>query len=107
MAEMGTMEEMLARKLDVLQARGDTQKLLPSWRRSCIRFSQLKAGDNMNTSRGADLATRAIVAGSSGSPEDRLASIRGRYPEAQPYGDDNFTFIDRRTQQPTLFNPLA
>ena len=40
----------------------------------------------MNTSRGADLATRAIVAGSSGSPEDRLPPIRGATQRRSPTG---------------------
>ena len=99
-----SIEEMLTR-LDTLQARGETQKAAALAQKLYQNFPQLNPGDSMNTSRGADVATRAVVAGSSGRPEDRLASIRGRYPEAMPYGDDNFSFIDRNTQQPTLFNP--
>ena len=40
---------------------------------------------------GAGLGTRAIV-GNAKNPADRLASMRNHYPEAQPYGEDNFAF---------------
>ena len=53
---------------------------------------------------GAGLGTRAIV-GNAKSPEDRLATMRNHYPEAQPYGEDNFLYYDRKDGRPTLYNP--
>ena len=53
---------------------------------------------------GAGLGTRAIV-GNAKNPADRLASMRNHYPEAQPYGEDNFAFYNRDDGRPTLYNP--
>ena len=53
---------------------------------------------------GAGLGTRAIV-GNAKNPQDRLASMRSHYPEAQPYGEDNFLYYDRTDGRPTLYNP--
>ena len=53
---------------------------------------------------GAGLGTRAVV-GNAKSPEDRLASMRNHYPEAQPYGEDNFLYYNREDSRPTLYNP--
>ena len=53
---------------------------------------------------GAGLGTRAIV-GNAKNPADRLASMRNHYPEAQPYGEDNFAFYNRDDDRPKLYNP--
>jgi hypothetical protein len=53
---------------------------------------------------GAGLGTRAIV-GNAKNSQDRLASMRSHYPEAQPYGEDNFLYYDRTDGRPTLYNP--
>lgn len=53
---------------------------------------------------GAGLGTRAIV-GNAKNRADRLASMRNHYPEAQPYGEDNFAFYNRDDGTPTLYNP--
>jgi hypothetical protein len=53
---------------------------------------------------GAGLGTRAVV-GNAKSPADRLASMRNHYPEAQPYGEDNFIYYNREDGRPTLYNP--
>jgi len=53
---------------------------------------------------GAGLGTRAVV-GNAKSPVDRLASMRNHYPEAQPYGEDNFIYYNREDGRPTLYNP--
>tara|TARA_R100000458_G_C8275749_1_gene250907 strand:+ start:1532 stop:3565 length:2034 start_codon:yes stop_codon:yes gene_type:complete len=37
--------------------------------------------------------------------EDKLANVRQFYPDAIPYGDDNFVFTNPETQRLTLFNP--
>jgi hypothetical protein len=53
---------------------------------------------------GAPANVRAAV-GSAQTPQDRLATIRRFYPDAQPQGSDNFIFNDPRTGRPTLYNP--
>jgi len=60
--------------------------------------------ETVNRKEGAPWALREFVGGGSNKPEDRLANIRRYYPEAIPYGDDNFLFYDRQTGQPTLYN---
>lgn len=53
--------------------------------------------------RGAPGVVRAAVGG---APEaDRLATIRSYYPDARPFGQDNFIFTDPQTNRPTLYNP--
>lgn len=39
------------------------------------------------------------------SPEDRLSTLKGYYPDAEPYGVDNFIFTDPGTGKYTLYNP--
>lgn len=58
----------------------------------------------LDKNRGAPASVRQQV-GSAYTPEDRLATIRKTYPDAQPYGDDNFIFTDPKTKRPTLYNP--
>jgi hypothetical protein len=53
---------------------------------------------------GAPAAVRAAV-GAATKPEDRLATLQKKYPDAQPYEDDNFTFTNPRTRRKTLYNP--
>lgn len=52
---------------------------------------------------GAPLPVRAAV-GAAVSPEDRLATLRKFYPDAQPYGEGNFVFRNPKTGQPVLYN---
>ena len=59
---------------------------------------------SIDSSTGAGLGTRAVV-GNAKSPVDRLASMRNHYPEAQPYGEDNFIYYNREDGRPTLYNP--
>jgi hypothetical protein len=54
--------------------------------------------------RGARLAARSAT-GATSRPDDRLATLKKYYPDAQPYGDDNFVFTDPKTGRPTLYNP--
>lgn len=53
---------------------------------------------------GAPARVRMIV-GSAIKPEDKLNALRNFYPEARPYGDDNFMYIDRETGKYRLVNP--
>lgn len=41
--------------------------------------------------------------GALNKPEDRLAAIRKHYPDAQPSGDDNFTYTDPATGKPSQY----
>lgn len=60
--------------------------------------------DNLDRRGGAPASVRAAV-GSATRPEDRLATIQRTYPDARPYGADNFVFTNPRTGRPTLYNP--
>src|SRR5262245_36473335 len=53
---------------------------------------------------GANASARRDVGGAI-TPMDKLATLRRYYPDAQPYGDDNFVFTDPSTGRPTLYNP--
>jgi hypothetical protein len=52
---------------------------------------------------GAPTKTR-IAVGSAVTPQDRLATIRKDFPDAQPEGTDNFIYTDPKSKRPTLYN---
>jgi hypothetical protein len=52
---------------------------------------------------GAPARVRTLVG--SAPIDDRLANIQRFYPDARPYGDDNFLFTDPETGKATLYNP--
>lgn len=54
-------------------------------------------------SEGAPMNVRAMVGNS--PPQDRLANLQRYYPEAQPYGRDNFIFVNPKTNKWELYNP--
>lgn len=54
-------------------------------------------------SGGAPVSTRALVG--TRNRQDQLATLRQKYPDAQPFGEDNFAFTDPKTGQLRLFNP--
>jgi len=58
----------------------------------------------IDSKSGSGIVTRAVV-GNAKNPADRLASMQNHYPEAQPYGEDNFIYYNRDTGVPTLYNP--
>ena len=67
------------------------------------RVVQPGAGGFDIDTRGAPPVVRMAVGG---APEaDRLATIRLYYPDARPFGQDNFIFTDPQTNRPTLYNP--
>lgn len=67
------------------------------------RVVQPGAGGFDIDTRGAPGKVRATVGG---APEaDRLATLRLYYPDARPFGQDNFIFTDPQTNRPTLYNP--
>lgn len=55
--------------------------------------------------RGAPARVRMMVG--SAPQQDRLANLKRFYPDAVPYGDDNFVFSDPETGKPILYNPLG
>ncbi|MCF7985195.1 MAG: hypothetical protein K9L70_12390 [Thiohalocapsa sp.] len=55
------------------------------------------------TAFGAPPMVRAAV-GAADLPRDRLSTLQGFYPDARPYGDDNFAYTDP-TGQTRLYNP--
>jgi hypothetical protein len=85
-----------ARAANDMEAVARMMKVLPN-------PAEAQAG-SIDTKSGAGLGTRAIV-GNAKNPADRLASMRNHYPEAQPYGEDNFAFYNRDDGRPTLYNP--
>lgn len=52
---------------------------------------------------GAPAKVRMMVG--SAPAKDRLASIKQFYPDAEPFGEDNFIFTEPRTGRATLYNP--
>lgn len=65
-----------------------------------------KYGSSIKVDRktGAHPSVRAFV-GAVNDPEDKLASLQKYYPDAVPYGDDNFAFVNPDTGKLTLYNP--
>lgn len=53
--------------------------------------------------KGASAAARNAVGGAP-NPQDRLATLKKYYPDAQPYGNNNFLFTEPSTGRPTLYN---
>jgi hypothetical protein len=49
----------------------------------------------------------AFATGSRSDAASRLATLRMHYPDATPYGDDNFVFTHPQTGRPTLYNPTG
>lgn len=54
---------------------------------------------------GAPAQVRMLVG--SAPLQDRLANLQRYYPDAVPYGDDNFVFTDPETGRATLYNPTG
>jgi len=53
---------------------------------------------------GAPASIRAVV-GAARTPQDKLITVQQYYPDAEPYGDGNFIFMDPASGNETLFNP--
>jgi hypothetical protein len=63
----------------------------------------LPAEDVIDRRTGAPGRVRNLVGGARGP--DRLNTLRQFYPDAEPYGNDNFVFTDPGTGRLTLYNP--
>ena len=60
--------------------------------------------DNLDNETGAPKKIRAVISAYK-KPEDKLKLLRKYYPDAIPFGSDNYVFTNPKTKQPTLFNP--
>lgn len=58
----------------------------------------------IDQSRGAPAFIRQVVGGFI-DPPSRLATLQKYYPDAKPFGKDNFVYTDPETRKPTLYNP--
>ncbi len=67
------------------------------------KYQATLAGD-VDGVRGAPAEVRAAVS-TSRKPTDQLATLQNYYPDARPYGDDNFIYTDPETNRQTVFNP--
>jgi len=65
---------------------------------------QIPLDKSMDKKSGAPMKVRALV-GNTKKPEDAISTLQKYYPDAQPYGEDNYVFTDPDTGRPTLYNP--
>lgn len=81
---------------------------LPEWRKKAISLSSIRANgpDEENIDKDADDAPAMVrmQVGSLDKPEDRLKALQQTYPDAKPYGDDNFIFTDPKSGKTRLYN---
>jgi hypothetical protein len=96
-----TLDE-LYKSLQAADAAGDkpaAQKLA-----DYIRMLQsMPPGTDINKTTGAPVGVRAAV-GAATTGEDKLATLRKFFPDAQQYDKDNFIYTDPKTKRPTLMN---
>tara|TARA_R110000823_G_scaffold289762_1_gene408084 strand:+ start:1933 stop:4209 length:2277 start_codon:yes stop_codon:yes gene_type:complete len=59
--------------------------------------------ENMDRTTGASWSATKSV-GDALKPEDKLATLRKFYPDAMPFGEDNFIFTNQDTGKVTLYN---
>jgi hypothetical protein len=93
----------LYKSLQAADAAGDRQaaQALADYIRSLQVPTPSEKQIEMTT--GAPLGVRAAV-GSSTTSEDKLATLKKFFPDAQPYDKDNFIYTDPKTGRPTLMN---
>ena len=60
--------------------------------------------DGLDEKTGAPNKLRAVI-NAYRKPEDKIKVLQKYYPDAIPFGSDNYVFKDPNTGQPTLFNP--
>lgn len=94
------MEEWQKRAI----ARDTATQQIPDWMKRAIERDSGAADifedagpnpANIDDSEDAPALIRAAV-GALDKPEDRLTAIRKSYPDAKPYGDDNFIYTDEK-----------
>ncbi|MBF0371673.1 MAG: hypothetical protein HQL52_19730 [Magnetococcales bacterium] len=59
---------------------------------------------NIDRDTGSNYGVRSAV-GSALGQKDKLATLQKFFPDAQPFGEDNFIFTHPETKRPTLVNP--
>ena len=93
----------LYKSLQAADAAGDKQaaQALADYIRS--RQIPTPSEKQIEVTTGAPLGVRAAV-GSSTTSEDKLATLKKFFPDAQPYDKDNFIYTDPKTGRPTLMN---
>jgi hypothetical protein len=93
----------LYKSLQAADAAGDKQaaQTLADYIRS--RQVPTPSEKQIEMTTGAPLGVRAAV-GSSTTSEDKLATLKKFFPDAQPYDKDNFIYTDPKTGRPTLMN---
>ncbi len=69
-----------------------------------IEEFQQKMGVTKPSQDGASYSAR-MVAGKESDPTRKLEVLKSFYPDAKPYGSDNYVFTDPKTQKPTVYNP--
>ena len=60
--------------------------------------------EGIDRESGASWSAQKAV-GDSLRQDDKLAALRGFYPDAEPFGEENFIFTNSDTGKITLFNP--
>lgn len=87
--------------IDIPASAADTDEKRQNVVRSFLESDRFKSV--IDGESGSPATVRAIVG--SAAPQDRLANIQRYYPDAIPYGDDNFIYTDSETGRITLYNP--
>lgn len=96
-----TLEELF-KSLQAADAAGDKQSAQKI--ADYIRMVQaMPPGADINKTSGAPIGVRAAV-GAATTREDKLATLRKFFPDAQQYDKDNFIYTDPKTKRPTLMN---
>lgn len=91
--------------LDQARAKGDQKRvnaIVAYLRKEGFDPSQAQSG-SIDMDTGADIGTRLAV--NNAPAGDKLGAMQARYPEAMPYGKDNFVYYNRETRQPQIYNP--
>lgn len=57
----------------------------------------------VDNATGAPMSVREAVGGAP-TPLDRIRELRKSYPDAKPYGSDNYVYTNPETGKPTLYN---
>lgn len=106
MAEIERIKRNISKMIDMGAPEADIDAYLSS---EGVTVDQLRGAPSfdmsMDKNSGAPVYVRGMVGGSDRKTEDRLSTLRKYYPDAKPYGNDNFIFTDPKTKRPTLFNP--
>ena len=83
-------------------------EVLPPLPKGATALPPLPSGalniDSLDKDTGVSASLRSTVSAYK-KPEDKLKLIKKYYPDAIPFGSDNYVFKNPKTKRPTLFNP--